>query len=324
MHVETPFVGVTAASMTLPNKLSLACKTFMPLPTSVCVDSTAISDCSIFTESSVSISRWRNMSYTHSNAGYVNPFGTNQVFKQCRLVGLCVLSLLGLIAMNSVQAANECDSFLSCCDTGENCRQFYLGGIVGADFGTLHKVPGDLTAVPNQSLFTAGGTVGMRSLRDNGAWRFEFEGRGRDQISGTVTDPASPDATLNYGAVNGWSTIVNIWRDYNVVGDVDIYAGAGIGAGGYRAKLLGIIGPDPQLIGNDNVANFAWQAGGGVIYNASNRVALDLGYRFFSINETSASSVDTVSGNVIPYSVNYAASELLLTLRIYEPFRRWR
>ena len=264
------------------------------------------------------------MSYTHSNAGNVNSFGTNQVFKQCRLVGLCVLSLLGLTAIDSVQAANECDSFLSCCDTGENCRQFYLGGIVGADFGTLHKVPGALTAVPNQSLFTAGGTVGMRSLRDNGAWRFEFEGRGRDQISGTVTDPAFPGSIVNYGAVNGWSTMVNIWRDYNVVGDVDIYAGAGIGAGGYRAKLLGTIGPDPQLIGNDNVANFAWQAGGGVIYNASNRVALDLGYRFFSIDETSASIVDTVSGNVFPYSVNYAASELLLTLRIYEPFRRWR
>ena len=92
------------------------------------------------------------MSYTHSNAGNVNSFGTNQVFKQCRLVGLCVLSLLGLTAINSVQAADECDSFLSCCDTGSNCRQFYLGGIVGADFGTLDKIPGS-TTVPNQSLF---------------------------------------------------------------------------------------------------------------------------------------------------------------------------
>ena len=121
------------------------------------------------------------MSYTHSNAGNVNSFGTNQVFKQCRLVGLCVLSLLGLIAMNSLQAANECDSFLSCCDTGRNCRQFYLGGIVGADFGTLDKIPGS-TTVPNQSLFTAGGTVGMRSFRENGALRMEFEGRGRDVV----------------------------------------------------------------------------------------------------------------------------------------------
>ena len=87
----------------------------------------------------------------------------SQLFKRCQLIVVFALSLLGLMAINSVQAANECDSFLSCCDTGGNCRQFYLGGIVGADFGTFTKVPGNPTAVPNQS-FTGGGTVGMRSL----------------------------------------------------------------------------------------------------------------------------------------------------------------
>ena len=176
------------------------------------------------------------------------------------------------------------------------------------------------TAVPNQSLFTAGGTLGIRSLRDNGAWRFEFEGRGRDQISQTES---VGNSTITFAALNGWSAMLNVWRDINVVGDVDMYAGGGIGGGGYRAKVLGIAGPVVGLTGNDNVTNFAWQAGGGVIYNASNRVALDLGYRFFSIDETSASYVDTLSGP-IAYPVNYAASELLLTLRIYEPFRRWR
>ena len=114
------------------------------------------------------------MVYTDSNTGNVNSFGTNQVFKQFRRILFCVLCLLGLTPMISVRAANECDSFLSCCDTGKNCRQFYLGGIVGADFGTLDKVPGRTTG-PNQSLFTAGGTVGMRSFRENGALRMEFE-----------------------------------------------------------------------------------------------------------------------------------------------------
>ena len=55
------------------------------------------------------------MAYTHSNAGNVNSFGTNQVFKRCQLIVVFALSLLGLTAINSVQAANECDSFLSCC-----------------------------------------------------------------------------------------------------------------------------------------------------------------------------------------------------------------
>ena len=31
--------------------------------------------------------------------------------------------------------------------------------------------------------------------------------------------------------------MANVWRDYNVVGDLDIYAGGGIGAGGYRSVI---------------------------------------------------------------------------------------
>ena len=260
------------------------------------------------------------MSYTHSNAGNINSFGTNQVFKQWRLVGLCVLSLLGLTAINSVQAADGCDSFLSCCDTGGNCRQFYLGGIVGADFGTLTKVPGNPTAVPNQSLFTGGGTVGMRSLRDNGAWRFEFEGRGRDQITSTLEEGGRSAAIA---ARDGWSTMVNVWRDYEIVGNFDLYAGGGIGAGGYRSVInAGFTGLPPTITSNDNVSEFAWQAGGGLIYNVSNRLAVDLGYRFFSIGDMTATGLS--AGVPFPYPTNYAASELLLTVRIYEPFRRWR
>jgi len=248
--------------------------------------------------------------------------GTNQSFKQCQLVVVFALSLLGLTAINSVQAANECDSFLSCCDTGGNCRQFYLGGIVGADFGTLNKVAGS-SAVPNDSLFTAGGTAGVRSLRDNGAWRFEFEGRGREQIQERLIDSGS-GSDITTAARDGWSTMVNIWRDYNVVGDVDLYAGGGIGAGGYRSVFNATQAGTSQVASNENVSNFAWQAGGGLIYNASNHIAVDLGYRFFSINEMTANGFSFIDGSSFSYATNYAASELLLTVRIYEPFRRWR
>ena len=220
-------------------------------------------------------------------------------------------------------AAQNCDSFLSGCDARNNCRQFYLGGIVGADFGTLNKEAGQPTVVPNQSLFTGGGTFGMRYLRDDGAWRFEFEGRGRDQISVTEAPPGGIVATT--AARDGWSTMVNVWRDYKVVGDFNVYAGAGIGAGGYRSVLQGSIGGLPFIAGTKNVSSFAWQAGGGLIYDVSNRMAVDLGYRFFTLGNN---RVDSLSGlpPTVPgsYLTNYSASELLLTIRIYEPFRRWR
>ncbi|MBT6919938.1 MAG: hypothetical protein HN985_09460, partial [Planctomycetaceae bacterium] len=72
-------------------------------------------------------------------------------------------SAVCFVALSSaakVMATQDCDSFLSDCDTSNNCRQFYLAGIVGADFGTLNKEEGVETVVPNQSLFTAGGTLG--------------------------------------------------------------------------------------------------------------------------------------------------------------------
>ncbi len=255
------------------------------------------------------------MSYTPSNAGKINSFVTNQLLRQCLLVVFCVLSLLGLTAINFVQAANECDSFLSCCDTGGNCRQFYLGGIIGADFGTLDKIPGS-TTVPNQSLFTAGGTVGMRSFRENGALRIEFEGRGRDVVGFALDGGEGTNASTF--AKNGWSAMANIWRDFSVIGNLDMYAGGGIGAGGYRSVAF-TTPPLPQFSADNRVSAFAWQAGGGLIYDVSDHMAVDLGYRFFSIGDSTAKFATGT-----PYTTNYAASELLLTVRIYEPFRRWR
>ena len=313
-------MDVTAAFLTLRNRWGLLCETVFTPQDSNCVDSNPYRSCLVFFESSVSISGWKNMIYTYSHRSKTNVFRMSQLFKRCQLIVVFALSLLGLTAINSVQAANECDSFLSCCDTGGKCRQFYLGGIVGADFGTLNKVAGS-SAVPNDSLFTAGGTIGVRSLRDNGAWRFEFEGRGREQIQERLIDSGS-GSDITTAARDGWSTMVNIWRDYNVVGDVDLYAGGGIGAGGYRSVFNATQAGTSQVASNENVSNFAWQAGGGLIYNASNHIAVDLGYRFFSINDMTANGV--AFGSPFIYPTNYAASELLLTVRIYEPFRRWR
>lgn len=59
---------------------------------------------------------------------------------------------------------------------------------------------------------------------------------------------------------------------------------------------------------------------GGII--GADFATLDLGYRFFAIDESTATA-DFI-GVPFDYPTNFAASELLLTLRIYEPFRRWR
>ena len=232
-----------------------------------------------------------------------------------------ILLALATAAFSPVsgQADESWDSFLSRYGAGKNDRQFYLAGIVGADFATLDKVTGMETTVPNQSIFTAGGAAGIRFLRENGGLRLEFEGRGRDQVLSTVAEPGIGSFTTQ--ATDGWSAMVNVWRDYKPFDSFGLYGGGGIGGGGYRSVISGT-GLGALISANDRVSNFAWQAGGGIFYEISQRATLDLGYRFFAIDESTATA-DFI-GVPVDYRTNFAASELLLTLRIYEPFRGWR
>ncbi len=71
--------------------------------------------------------------------------------------------------------------------------------------------------------------------------------------------------------------------------------------------------------GNDQVAELAWQAGGGLVYDVSERIAFDVGYRFFSIGQADVSY--TVTPPFGPPSTataaqQFTASELLFGLRV--------
>jgi opacity protein-like surface antigen len=204
-------------------------------------------------------------------------------------------------------------------------RRFYLTGIVGASFATL--VQPDLQAAPaigNQTLFTAGGAAGVAFDRPGGWLRMEFEGRGRDRMQ--ISDSDAAVGTLSLNASDGWSSMANVWRDFSVTERFGLYAGAGIGAGGYRCSFDGT-GPGGAVVsGSTGITSFAWQGGGGVVYALTNRVTLDLGYRFFALNAGDANIYVTTAVGTVSDKINtaFSASELLLSVRIYEPFRNWR
>lgn len=207
-------------------------------------------------------------------------------------------------------------------DDGAN-RRFYLAPIIGASWGSL--IIEDTTIIDGYPLLTAGGAVGVAVTRPGGQLRIEGEGRYRDGVQ--RSDDSNPAFSLAIGAEDNWSSMVNLWRDIAVTRSVGVYGGGGIGAGGYRFDLDQQLGLG-QIVSNQQVTAFAWQVGGGAIYDVSDRITLDLGYRFFSTVDADATLL--ASGPGVPpiplgdLPSRMCASELLLTLRIYEPFRGWR
>lgn len=198
--------------------------------------------------------------------------------------------------------------------------RLYAAGILGASFGTLTVE--DFPSV-NDPLFTSGGALGIEFALP---WRLEVEGRARDPIADVQT---GSDTTTALAASGGWSTLVNLWRDIEVTDRLGLYVGGGVGAGGYRFTLAGESPPpfDITLAGARVVDSFAWQAGGGLAYALTDRIALDLGYRFFALTGGSADVTQSISGvpfQTFPVTTGFSASELFFAVRVYEPFRMFR
>ena len=202
-------------------------------------------------------------------------------------------------------------------------RRFYVSGILAASFDTLfYGAPPSI----QQTAFSAGGALGVALNRPNGLLRFEFEGRGRDNISETLALNAANYSTISVS--DGWSAMANMWRDLFFTKNFGAYAGGGIGGGGYRSTYSGAlpIAGYPAINGSSHTSSFAWQAGCGVVYAVNSRLTLDLGYRFYALEPTQTDIYSSGSAASPPVLVGsaentFSASELLLSIRIYEPFR---
>jgi opacity protein-like surface antigen len=218
---------------------------------------------------------------------------------------------------------------VGCCDELDaDCpsRRFYVTGIIGASFGTLQSgginTEGNFpnTGRATDSLLTAGGAVGMAFDRANGLLRLEVEGRGRDALQGITNsfEPPTPSYFYSVRATDGWSVMTNAWRDWYLTERLGFYGGGGIGAGGYRLTVN-----DTVVSGYGHVGGFAWQAGTGTTYQLTEWTTIDLGYRFFDTVSDSLPLTVIGSGGAPAgsYVSNFYASELLLSVRIYEPFR---
>lgn len=187
-------------------------------------------------------------------------------------------------------------------------RRVYISGMIGPSFANVTS-PASSALASSDTLFNAGVAIGVAFDRQNGRLRIETEGMGRSTYDAPfAVNPVPGEATI---LTNNWSVMENVWRDIMITDRFGIYGGGGIGAGGY---ILGEQAGGAVDYASP-AANFAWQFGGGLIWEITNRLTFDVGYRYFHID--TIEQVDT-EPNV------FDASELMFTLRLYEPFRSWR
>lgn len=197
----------------------------------------------------------------------------------------------------------------------------YVAPLIGPSWASLTL--DDSTQSLNRSLFSAGGAAGVAIDRPGGQARLEFEARYRD---GFTVAAEAPGITAQLETVDNWSTLVNLWRDVFVTDQSGFYAGGGIGAGGYGIAM-DVDATILRLDGASRPTEFAWQVGGGLFHDFSDRITLDLGYRFYSVADGSLPLTATFGGvpaGTVGVTSSFVASEMLLAIRIMEPFRRWR
>ena len=209
-------------------------------------------------------------------------------------------------------------------------RRWYVSGIIGPSFATLtDDFHADVTGGSVEgTILSGGGAVGLAITRPAGALRFEVEGRARGTLSGETAVPGL-DGQLDWSAGNGWSTMANVWRDLMINDRVGVYLGGGIGAGGYTYSASGSLSDGfltDTFSGSSQVSSFAWQVGGGGVWAITDRITFDVGYRFYSLQpaDTMVFVSDGVTTEPLGSSQHgFSASELMFSLRIYDPFRSW-
>jgi opacity protein-like surface antigen len=185
-------------------------------------------------------------------------------------------------------------------------RRFYASAMLGPSFANVWS-PARANLGSADTVLAAGGALGVALERARGRLRLEVEGTGRDTYDGDLAAFPGVGTILT----SNWSVLGNLWRDFMLTDRFGMYAGGGIGGGGYvLSDRIGGVG----ILNAGAGSAFAWQGGGGLLWEVTERLTFDVGYRYFRID-----TINRAPG--LPSG--FGANELMFTLRLYEPFRRW-
>ena len=196
------------------------------------------------------------------------------------------------------------------CSTKPNCRRFYITGLWGPSAATVDRVgPSGFNTSAN--IFTAGIAGGVSLERERGRLRLEAEWLQRDFYRGNISE--FPGTSIR--ATENWSVLANVWRDFMITERIGCYGGGGIGGGGMT--IVGEVDRDP-VTDPSKSSSFAWQAGGGLLYEVTDQVTFDVSYRWYQVNGL-AGPGRRIGGP--PGDYRYGASQVMFSLRMFEPLR---
>ncbi|MBC3209349.1 porin family protein [Pseudomonas sp. SWRI111] len=148
----------------------------------------------------------------------------------------------------------------------------------------------DSSARPGIGSFVSGddnqkditGSLGVGYRFGNG-WRLEGEWTLPQKDTFTSGSTAFP-TSLNEHHIESTRVMLNAYRDVRVAEKISVYGSAGLGLA--RLESKGWQGNESRQYGSATQTNLAWSVGAGVIYDVTDRLALDLGYRYIDMGDT--------------------------------------
>jgi OOP family OmpA-OmpF porin len=166
--------------------------------------------------------------------------------------------------------------------TNARAQTFYLGGEAGWSMleNQIDRAPG-LPKVRKQ--FDSGFAAGARAGYEMGPWRFEEEYIYHSNDLSSFSVGGVPASGVS-GSRASHAVMTNLLYDFNLGWPVTPHIGAGVGAVDVidRAHAKGI-----GTVTNDDDWVFGYQAIGGLRYNVTPAVALDLDYRYLATTDAS-------------------------------------
>ncbi|MEM9733245.1 MAG: outer membrane beta-barrel protein [Pseudomonadota bacterium] len=159
--------------------------------------------------------------------------------------------------------------------------------VLGTSVSNAYDPGYNLSAALGYS-FNPTGLLGFRAEAELGYTSLDIDSHTVTGLGKFSGGDATGDASAVYGLANGYV-------DYSL-GTITPFISAGVGYGQVDLSQQGVT--PTGVVMNDSGGGLAWQVGAGAAFAVTDSVTVDLGYRFFKVQDVGLSAVDGTRSDV--------------------------